>query len=600
LPEPQSHRNNRGEQRTLTVSLCQRRDSAYAVFAILVVVLGFHLFAIYWINHFYALNLPHYDSVGTLTFAYRVLDAFNRGGYAGAFGFLGSQPASVALSATQAAFAAIFAPILSPTPSSIQLYNALAVAAAVSGMFIFARSVGASIAGATTFAIVFFLPDGLWWWDFGLLDYRRDAGMLGFLTCTIFLLLGLHLGSFEKRSRLALATGAAAGLTLVSRDSSLIYVVGFIAAPTLALMALQWRVEGLRSAIFRLLWIVAGALTFLLFWIYWLGTTIGRLGDSLIAFGAGGDKWDSLAAGLRTSTRLLAGNDIAHLLALPATYVVGAVLIAAIMPAIVLAPRRSLVLPVSRPTATLVLLATAAWMFAWLQFVLAFVVGWRGNQAFSVHAPPYLPGLVSAYLVAAVAPLWLTIKLNRLRPAVLGVIGASVLLVAQLSVANKMQYTPTEIRKANVGLAALTAASPGPPVFAELWFEILKVPVLAYTAAQQGRPLPQRVRFLYRGKAYDSVVAIPPDEASRAEVIDLLDNAVRCTADYIIVTTNLARYENAHSPLLLFRYGRTMVERILGDLQGRAALTVEVPHNDQVTVLDNRDRKACKQKPARE
>ena len=85
-----------------------RRFDAGAA-AVLVMVLAEHLLLRRTVKKYYATHLPHYDSIGSYTFAYDVLNAYaNEGWWAAlrlATGF--------GLSLTQPLFAAVFAPLLS-------------------------------------------------------------------------------------------------------------------------------------------------------------------------------------------------------------------------------------------------------------------------------------------------------------------------------------------------------------------------------------------------------------------------------------------------------------------------------------------------------
>ena len=90
------------------------------------------------------------------------------------------------------------------------------------------------------------MPDGFYGWDTGLQDYRRDPGMMGFLTASVFLMLSLYLGQWRSshRFRIAVATGGAAGLTLISRDTAALYLLGLFVVPCIALFANEIRQRG--------------------------------------------------------------------------------------------------------------------------------------------------------------------------------------------------------------------------------------------------------------------------------------------------------------------------------------------------------------------
>ena len=569
----------------------------HGTLAVACIACAFHFFGIIWVQHYYSQNIPHYDSIGTLTVAYRILGAFKSGGYYSVLDFLSQHRGFVNLSPTQAGFAAIFAPILSPEPESIQLYNSLAVFAAIAGMVIFARSIGASSLGASAFSMLFFMPDGLWWWDFGLLDYRRDAGMLGGLTGNVFLLLSLYLGvwrSERMRLTVALATGAVFGLTLLSRDSAITYVVGLLGIPVFALVVIHSRLEGWGDALRRFAAICVGAAPFVLLWLWMFPGIVGRLRDPLIAYGAGGGALASFKACLLSMVHLLAGGYHAWL---ANWWGYAALSIAGAGGATVLIARSWIArpedLPMRRSNAALVLVAMSVWIFAWVLGFLALYVGWRADQTFAAHAPPLLPGLIGFYVLAAIVPMIFSLRAIALNTAALLAVPVTAMLLAQSSVSAKMRSTPPEVIEANERVARIAEKGPDGVKFAELWFRVVRVPFLGYRAAQEGHPVPDRISFVRDGKGYDTRIAAPADPAVASELVRAIDRAVRCTSTLVIVTSNLNAYEVRDSPLLLWRWGRPMVERLLQDLSDRVLATILVPHENPILILDNRDRRAC-------
>ena len=570
----------------------------HSALAVACIACAFHFFGVAWVQHYYSKNIPHYDSIGTLTFAYKIIGSYNTGGYYSVLDFLSQQRPFVNLSPTQAGFAAIFAPILSPEPYSIQLYNSLAVLVAIAGMAIFARSIGASTLGASAFAMLFFIPDGLWWWDFGLLDYRRDAGMFGGLTGSVFLLLSLYLGAWSsKRTNLALAvtTGAVFGLTLLSRDSAMTYVIGLLGIPVMALVVIHSRLEGWGEALRRFAAICIGALPFALVWLWMFPGMIGRLLDPLIAYGAGGGALASLKAACLSMVHLVGGGYqawLANWWGYAALSVAGAggtaVLIA-----------RSWVtrpdnLPMFRSSARLVLVGMSLWILTWVLGFLAFYVGWRADQTFAAHAPPLLPGLIGCYVLAAIIPMSFSLRARAINTAALLAVPLTAILLAQSSVSAKMRSTPPEVIEANHRVAQIVKNGPNGVKFAELWFRVVRVPYLAYRAAQEGHAPPDRVSFARNGKGYDTRIAAPADPDLTSELLIAIDRTVRCTSTLVIVTPDLGAYEVRNSPLLLWRSGRPMIERLLQDLSDRVLATILVPQEYPILILDNRDQKACR------
>lgn len=574
--------------------------------ALLVIVFAFHLFAVNEVRQFYDLNIPHYDSVGSLTFGYKILNAYRDGGYIAAFEFVAEHSASAALSLTQAYFAALFSPVLRTTPESLQLYNTLGVAVALLGIQTFCLRAGLSAAATICMLLLFFLPDGLWWWDFGLLDYRRDPGMFGFLVGAFFFLMALYARPRTDRKAVAISSafGLVAGLAAISRDSAPLYVVAILGGPAAALAFLDVHVYGIRHAAKRIAAAVTTAAPFALILLLWFPLIIGRLSDPLVAYGAGTDAWSSLIENATLELELIVGTNrqISYYdkpwLTAAAMGVLAVVLLGGLISACL--RRRSQAWRVDRPPAriVLILLASAAWIFLWQHLFLSLYVKWRPDMPFTVVAPPYLPSLIGFYALLAALFCLLPRVMGR---GVVGRVSAMFLIsltalgiyvLTDARVAARRYETPAWMYAANERIAQIVASRNRPAVFAELWFEGVKIPMITNRAVQMGTALPRRMRFLFDGHHYDTGIAAPEDAESRKRLLRAMDHAARCDADYIIVTTNLSRYSDETAPRLLFREGAAMVRTLVEESKGQAALQINAAQ-DPILVIDNTDRRLC-------
>lgn len=548
-----------------------------------------------FVDRFYTLNIPHYDSVGTLTYGFRILNAYAAGGYAAAFALLGNYADWTALSYTQAWFAAVFAPFLEKSPSSFQLYNTIATALGMTAIFIFARGAGFRFASACLAALIYLLPDGLWRWEFGIVDYRRDTGMLGLLTASLFVLLTLYTGPWSPRARTALSflLGILAGLAALSRDSAPLYVGAMVGVPWLVLAGLDARRSGLPSALRLLVPATVGLLPFAIYFALNAKIIYSRLADPLIGFGGGGDRWDSLTKNLWAVDGLVRGDFNLSWPSGAGMWAITIAGIAATMFAIWTLRFAAPVAPAARriPRPDWVALITGLWGVVWLHLFLSLYVGWRSSLPFTALAPPYLPVLLGIQAVVIAIAARFTLRTAGMPRLACLVIGAAVVFgAAAIRLESHMTETPAWMRQANDGAAGLRALNGGSPSFAELTFETVQIPMVAYRMQQQGLAPPQRIRF--RNRRYDTAIGIPPTEAEREALLGEMETAIRCDADFVVVSTRPEDYADSRSPLLIFRHGGAIAAEMISSLPIAAG-----PYGDgkatSVVILDNRSRANC-------
>ena len=564
---------------------------------------GFHVFSVRWIDHFYAINPPHYDSVGSLTIGYLILNAYRQSGLDAAISFLTQNDAYAALSLTQAYFAVLFAPFLASTPSGLQLYNSLATAIALTGIWVFARGSGFSLAGAAMLTLMFFVPDGLWWWDFGLLDYRRDPAMFCLLVGSLFLLVALFTGRFQNTERVAISAslGLCTGLALLSRDTAVIYVVGIIGIPAIALFFCEFRTRGAAKALRDIAPGIVTGLPFVAVFAWWWPTTTRRLGNPLNMFGASERFWTTTTDNILVIPYLLIGmvRDIFYYrspwltVALIAAFTV-AVTAVALFGRIGFSAKsgdsRHL-----RPASVLTL--AGLWTIVWVHVTVSFVVPSLRTWPFTAVVPPYLPGLIGFYALGAALAVTLHFRLGRKLRVVAVVLGVFVLVVAtHMRIAARTYELPPVMRQANLELAELKNANGDTPIFAELWLEVVQIPMIQNRSIQLGQVPPQRMKFVFEGAGYDPVIGVPADADFARRLLAAMREAALCTADFVVVTSDLSAYENPQSPLLLFRSGRPVIEELFAKVGNRIVARFETAGQPPVLVLDNRTQPACPSK----
>ena len=569
--------------------------------AFLVAFVGaFHALSVDLVRNFYAINIPHYDSVGSLSVGYRILNAYADGGFSGAIAAISEDRASFALSMTQAGFAVLFAPVLERSPQSFQLYNTMAVALALAALYAFARGQRFGFGTAVAFSFIFFLPDGLWWWDFGLLDYRRDPAMFAFLTAAFFFLLAGYLGDVSPRTRgfLFVLCGLASGMTLLSRDSAPLFVIGTVLVPAAVLFALDMRRHGARSAIGAVLPAVLAGLPFAVVLAANAGIVMARLADPLIGFGGGGNRRFALKANAPLVLELTRGTWRQISYHSPGSSVTVFGWLAAGLAGLAWLRVFRHAEPSAQGTGrvshvTVVLLASGVWCIVWVHLFLSLYVGWRPELPFTALAPPYLPALIGVYAIGAAFMGRFEMAGGLLaRTALVLALAAGVLASMQLRIAARTYDTPKVMVDGNLDVGQLTRPDGKRVQIAELWFDTLKVPMIDNYALQRGQRGPARLRFGERW-LYDTAIASPRDPAARDALLAALERAIRCDADYVIATTDLSQYARSGEALMIFEHGRPLAERLLADLKVVRGPYV-VSGTPDVVVLDNTARATCR------
>ena len=589
------------------------RSRDWAVLAI--VLFGFHVIGTALVRYYYGYNIAHYDSVGGLVQSIQTLEVYHDQGYiAGLIAAWEKAPLSI----TQNLFAAVFAPYIDPDPQGMQLYNTLAFGVAALGMLVLLRRFGAGIPAILLGMAGILLGDALYWWDLGAFDFRRDFGLYG-LTCGMLLLGAAYLAgplSTKREVGLGLLFGVVTGLTLICRDSAPVLMMGVAIVPLGVLWAFSGFRDGWMPQFRKAAWPLIGFAPFAVIFFLKLGQLLDRVSNPLVMYGIDANGSNTLISNARRIPDAVLGlfsypfnkapwlstilvfmtfaglgyvcfrawratksrADGAKEAALPGT---GAADAAAEAQA--------------RKRALWFLLGTAVWIPVFLHLFFAVYLKWAADQPPIVAMAPYmltLAGLSAAIAAALVfgAPQFSTRTGKGIALALFAVI---VLAIPARALTRMIQYPPGTY-ESHLDLARLSNLSGGPAIVAGLTdrSELMRTPAIQLFALQRGLPMLQQLKVhTHEGQTVDFQIGIPDDPTLRASILDAMDKALRCEADYIVASLDPAFYARSGERLLIYAHGAEMVGGIIADLSGAVVRTLD-PEKTTV-LLDNRRRDTC-------
>jgi hypothetical protein len=481
-------------------------------------------------------------------------------------------------------FAFLLSPVLQPTPESLQLYNTSCVALLVVSIYLAARTLGAGPARSVLATLVVFIPDTLYWWSGGLLDWQRDPSFLCLLAASFFLFFA-YLG--QPTIFRAVGFGVSAGLTLISRDSSL---------PTLLLMftglyaatVVRACLRGELKSIFveLSLPLVVAAPFILYFVLFQLKPTIARLGNPFIAFAIGADVGTSFRGNWAVPIYMMVGppNDLG-LVVDPNVILYSGLGISALL-AWAVGHQHAII---QRRMLT-AMLAGALWVAVATMILLICVYGLRPLSFGSIkHA--FYPVLILP-LVALFGTVLLIPTGDRYVSSCISVL--AVTLLAYSAQARVLLKTPIEERGLINSIPDLQgiAAAGEQRTWAFLWHERVSLDVIAYYAAQRGSPTPRKIRFRGPdGSLLDTEIGLP-DRVSASVVRELLQQTIIECAGWIVVSTQSELYNNPKHPLFLYQHGKPLVDDILQKFSEFIIFRFSVA-GAPIVVIDNIRARSC-------
>jgi hypothetical protein len=198
------------------------------------------------VGRYYATHLPHYDSIGSYTLMFEVMNTAQRDGVAAALALAMTS----SISWLQPLYALLLAPFAAREPQILVSLNFLLLLVVQCTIVICIRDLGYGPLRQFACAMLPLLPGILYVWDGGLQDLRRDVQTNLLLTASLFL--GLAYAVAPSRRR-ALALGIVLGLCQWSRDNALPLMLA-VTAPA-AVVAVRRSPAGRRlTSLFRLGW----------------------------------------------------------------------------------------------------------------------------------------------------------------------------------------------------------------------------------------------------------------------------------------------------------------------------------------------------------
>lgn len=521
----------------------------------IIITAGFHGVAYFALRHYYATHLPHYDSVGSYMMAYRLLALFHHAGLASAL----HEALHFSLSQTQALFTVIFAPVLSPSPASLQLYNSLCIGVMALAMADLAGRFQLSLWKTAAFLLMIIVPDTFWWWQGGLLDWQRDPSFLCLLTAAVLLFCSHMLEPTPLRG---IALGVTAGLTLLSRDSAPLYLLAIFSGPLVLRLALLFRRTFPADSWLALLPPALAAAPFLLHYAaFQLEGTLARLGNTYVAFAAGASFLESVRGTAMVPVYLLLGppGNFGSTLSLNET----AFGIAAGTLLLLMVIRRLSFRDVLSRQSALVLFA-GLWTYLSVSLLLHLYVGIRPFSFNSVKHPFY-PTLIAFFCIAFVAILTAEIRIRSW--SLKAALSAAVLLgLLSVDVARvEIKTPPPEPALVDGAHQMITAMGKTEgKIVAALWHEGISYDVLRYYILQHGEQPPSKLHFNNEaGVQLDTEIGTPSSDRETAYLMDKLENRIYACADFALVGRNPSVYDNPKHPLMLYTHGRRMIARLL-------------------------------------
>jgi hypothetical protein len=579
---PNETADHSGERASSKSRRSRRSGQYWRAWLFLAAIIGtFQIWSFQHVKAYYATHLPHYDSVGSYTHAFRIINLAHSGSWREAWDLT----LGFSLSPTQALFAFLLSPFLQPTPQSLQLYNTMCLALLLVSIYLAARTIGAAPGKSALAALVAFIPDTLYWWSGGLLDWQRDPSFLCLLAASFFLFFA-YLG--RPTLPRALGFGLTVGLTLISRDSSpptLLSVFGGLYGVTLAV--------GFTRGEFKIAFkqlclpLVATAPFFLYYVFFQLQPTIARLGNSFIAFAVGTDVWTSVQGNWTVPVSMMLGppNELA-LFADPNTILYGGLGLLAVV-ALALGGRSGL----TRKWLAVAMVAGALWVAVSTIILLTLVYGLR-PLSFPAIKHAFYPVLLAPFAALFVTFVGLPTPGRPLARTVMAL--SWIALVAYGAESRIAAKTPL----ADSALAGIVPALQGIAqagkmhTWAFLWHERVTIDVLAFYAAQRGAPLPRKLRFRGPdGSSLDAEIGLP-EGVDAATISNLLHQAVVQCARYVVVSASSDQYAQTRSPLFLYRYGKQMVEELLSRYGGSTVLQFSV-EGIPISVMENKAARDC-------
>jgi hypothetical protein len=581
-----STQKNRGNTYRESIAFFKNRG----LLLLIATLLLFHIISYFYIREFYSQHLPHYDSIGSYTFMFEVINTYENGGFTVAL----EKASLFHLSWLQAFFALIAAPFLNKSPESMQLYNSICLFIFALSLFLAARAAGAGDLKSYLISLIVFLPDVFYDWRGGLMDMQRDPSFVSLLGATYFLFFAQ---AWKPSMKKATLLGVIAGLTVWSRGNAVFTLIATM-APICGTWAL-WRVLQKDSwAMIRNF-----SLSFIAFCLtagpnlyHTCRATIARYRNPYVAYGLGDDSWSSLVAHWAKPFEIMFGREGTSGGGTSGTlYFTMGIIILVVLTLVFLGKLQYLRLNrlLLFNQRSLVLIVSGLWIIT-VTIILVCIVAKLKPLGFTSAKWPFYPsllGFLSGFFVLGVAT---SRKSERILPSkeiytlsVLLIVGILVLGIARID--KKTPYaTPEYVDLANE-LATFFSSSYEPKVIAFIWHDLISIDTLKFYLSQKGSQPPQKFYFTAPdGSMLDFAVTVPVG-VDITELLITMKEQIEEKSDFLVITAEPGAYSRANDHRFVFRHGQYVIDSFLNNYRFKPVLEYNLM-NMTFVVLQNMSR----------
>ncbi len=547
--------------------------------------LALYLLTFLAVRRHYVIFLPHYDSIGSFSYLYDIVNNVQAGHLTDVI----AAGVSIGTTWLQPAYALLLAWAPIKAPEWLVSLNFVLLLAAQAAIIDFERTIGASPLRQGIAALLPVVPGSMYAWDGGIQDLRRDIQLVILALAILFLAMSYVLQPSWRRGA---ALGLLVGLAQWSRDNAAAVIV-IVTLPALALAVSRSRSAGGSRLFVRLAMVPVGV--FLLVAVPYYGfslpATIERYAVSV--WGVGESRIESLMAFWNMPLSTLLGGDFRISGRVRVAAATGALLSGAVLALGLLCRRGVLTVRLDRlrQPGPALLLASGAWVVAAVLLYNTLLLGYGARW----HGVPFLPIMVG--LVALMVGLLGAVSRDAAarqdggRGAALAVGAASVVLLLSAPlrmVLNEQVPVGAEdvaaVRAASIEIAQLAAGRP----VAFLSYDRFSRHHAQYYLAQAG--IPPMADFERTAKAYGDFIDL--DQPMRAtdtpdELRQRLDRTVRTYADFALVLADPARYDDPREPLWPYQLGRPVVEGLLSDPSWQRVAAYEMAERSFVVLKNN-------------
>jgi len=524
----------------------------------------FHVIAYFAVKSFYSQHLPHYDSMGSYTKMFEIINTYRQEGFREALKIA----SAFHLSWLQSFFALIGAPFLNATPESVQLYNSLAVFLFMLSIYLAAKSTGASELKSYLLSLMVFLPDVFYEWQGGLLDLQRDPSFMLLLGASYFLFFAhIWRPSYKK----GILLGFIAGLTVMSRGNAVFMLIA-IMGPIIGLWTF-WKLytkdirtifKNLMPAIILFL-IVAGPNLY-----YTLGLTVTRYQNPYVAYAIGTDSWLSFASHWAKPFQIIfgrVGEFGGHTHGTLLLSLSGLFFFIIVMAALRL--KRFVKFKLfSFDNKNLTLFFAGIWCIAITLYLIIFSIKLKpldfGQTKFPFY--PSMLGVMSFFFIIGKSIYFNDERSKIMRNILCGLLCTGILILGIVRLKlHTPEPTPQYVKFAREMSDFFAVGNDKPKVVAFIWHDTISFDTVKFYLSQKTHKLPRK--FFYTtpdGKETLDFAVRAPSGTGIPALLSAMKEQIEENADYLVISTEPGIYgSQRHNDMFIFQYGQPVVDSLI-------------------------------------